>query len=725
MHRLIFRVVVFLSGASALGWEVLWQHHTALAFGVSAYGTAVTLACLMAGLGLGGYLAHRWEVSGRITNSFLFYGFAEAAIGVGGLFVPVGLRGLTAVDSWLYAQSPLLAMLTQVIATAVLLIVPASAMGLTLPLLIPLAKKRELNIGGIYALNVLGAVLGVLLATFLVLPLFGVRATAYVAAGMNFSIATWAFSKGNERVDASSVAVISSPIPAEHLLLAFVSGFTTFCLEVSWFRSLRAAMQSTTEAFAAILAAFLLALSFGGVLASWIKKRWPEFLVFVLPLCILGILVATPFVDQMDRYTTTDAASLQITALRFVRVLLVVVLPIALLGIIFPWLLEIHDSTSGSGRLYAINTLGAIAGSLCAGFVLLPNIGATRTSWLASLLLLPVALYVAQNWRYRVLSVCAAAAALIFAWSAGSKHSASAHVQGFRSEDYGQVLFLSEGPDSTVWVSKERRGNKALVIDGFTASGEGAGTRYMAWMSHLPALAARRLERALVICFGTGQTANALKKHRPTILDIADVNPAVFRAAPFFQSNEGVLHKPGVNYIVMDGRAFLRRSKASYDVVTLEPMPPNFAGSNHLYSLEFYQLVRANLSEGGMAAQWVPFHLISSAHMRSIIATFVKVFPYSRLWIDPEGTGILVGGLKPWQLKESQADLPLDSAAIAKRFELNRQGLMRVSKRAQLITDDNQLLSFGFDRLARNKGNQKRWFMTLVQKNHALLRRYK
>ena len=39
----------------------------------------------------------------------------------------------------------------------------------------------------------------------------------------------------------------------------------------------------------------------------------------------------------------------------------------------------------------------------------------------------------------------------------------------------------------------------------------------------------------------------------------------------------------------MDGRTWMRRTDKEYDVITLEPMPPTFAGVNNLYSLEFYQ----------------------------------------------------------------------------------------------------------------------------------------
>lgn len=108
---------------------------------------------------------------------------------------------------------------------------------------------------------------------------------------------------------------------------------------------------------------------------------------------------------------------------------------------------------------------------------------------------------------------------------------------------------------------------------------------------------------ALVICFGTGLTANAVRHENPLSLDVVDVSPAVFRMAPYFRTNDGVLQDARVRAVVMDGRAWLRRTDKTYDVVTLEAMPPYFAGVNALYSFDFYEIVAAKLTRKGVVAQ--------------------------------------------------------------------------------------------------------------------------
>ena len=301
-------------------------------------------------------------------------------------------------------------------------------------------------------------------------------------------------------------------------------------------------------------------------------------------------------------------------------------------------------------------------------------------------------------------------------------------VQGYGADTYLEVDFVSEGPDSTVWVTRSRRtGAPLLVIDGFIASSERPGTNYMKWMGHLPALAAPALRETLVICFGTGQTADAVRQHRPASLDVVDVNEAVFEAAGFFPSNHAVLEDPRVDHVVMDGRAFLRRqTERRYDLVTLEPMPPNFAGSNHLYSSEFYALIAARLGAEGVVAQWVPFHLLATGHMRAIVATFHAAFPYTRLWIDPAGgTGVLVGARRPWQLQPSEIALPLSEQEIARAFELGWDEVAALSRGAELITDDNQLLSYGYERFARAPSFGPTWSKHLAGRNLAVVRSHR
>jgi spermidine synthase len=247
----------------------------------------------------------------------------------------------------------------------------------------------------------------------------------------------------------------------------------------------------------------------------------------------------------------------------------------------------------------------------------------------------------------------------------------------------------------------------------------------MPWMGHLPMLLDPDPQQALVICFGTGQTANAVRNENPQAVDVVDINPRVYKLAHNFTLNADVLDDPRVHAIVMDGRAYLRRTAKTYDIITLEPMPPTFAGVNALYDREFYQLASKRLAPDGVLAQWVPFHLMAPHYAMSAVKTFLETFPNALLWLDPGSkTGILVGSKddkgrigSAWPgFARAAKDRDLSRAEIEDAVILDRDELAKYTASGEIITDDNQLLSYGNAiRLSRMNGD-------LRQKNFELIK---
>jgi spermidine synthase len=696
-RRFALFAAVTASGGAGLLWELLWQHLTSLSLGVSARGAAVTLAGMMTGFAIGALLAVRLARHRALASPLRAYAVAEIMVAAGGLLVPSWLWALAAADTALFPHHHALALATQGLGTTVALVLPAIGMGATIPILARVAHLARTNIATLYALNTAGAVGGVLAGAFLVLPALGVWRSCLLAAATELAVALWAIRPGGPLLAPEGGTTSARPSGGA-LWLAVVSGGVTFTLEVSWFRSARAAYQSTTDSFAVVLASFLSALALGAFLAPRLRRRWPGGLRVVVPLAALLMLGATPVIDQLDRLAPW-ADSPIVVVWRFLVVLAVVLAPITAAGAIFPWLLADHATATGTGWLCAVNTVGAVGGALLAAFVFLPSLGATRTSWLAAGVLLAAG--AALNRSPRGLLAVSAAAVLGAAIAVGlDSGPGRLRVQGRGTIAARRPLFVAEGPDSTVSVVEDANGERKLVIDGFVASAEGELAHYMRWMGHLPALAAPRLDDALVICFGTGQTADAVRMHGPHRLDVVDLNAAVFRAARLFPSNHGVLRDPRVKATVMDGRAFLRRAVGRrFDLITLEPMPPYFAGTNSLYSREFYALMRAHLTAGGVVAQWVPFHLIAPADMTAIVATFQAAFPYARLFLDPvDGTGILIGGTRPWRLHRPSLPLDLSLEEARDCFVLDEEGVHALAALGKIITDDNQLLAYGLQR---------------------------
>src|SRR5882762_9592716 len=238
MLALLLSAVFFASGASALIFETLWFRQAGLAFGNSVWASSLVLSGFMAGLALGNALVARWGQ--RLSNPIRAYAVAEAAIaltGVGLVFLlPVLGSALAPVFRPLldrpWALNPL-----RLFVAFVLLLVPSTAMGITLPLLTRALLRDDSGLpgrspkdeggfgrvlGALYGWNTLGAVVGVVAGEMFMVGRFGVRGTARHVG-----------------------RVLSDPAPPHRgpgtwawLVAAFAAGFSLLALEVIWFRFL-------------------------------------------------------------------------------------------------------------------------------------------------------------------------------------------------------------------------------------------------------------------------------------------------------------------------------------------------------------------------------------------------------------------------------------------------------------------------------------------------------
>lgn len=709
--------MVAVGGVAALSWEILWQLRSTLAIGVSALGASITLAATMAGMTVGSLTAGRVLARRSRVRAVRSYGILELVIGVSGLLMLSGFAMLEVLDAWLYRITPELAPAIHLLGMALVLGPPTFSMGATVPVFQLLAQSHGTSIARLYALNTAGAATGVVLISFALLPSLGVaRATAAVAF---LNLAVFAASRvlPASRLEADPRPLMASPTAVASgaggapsfptcLLLVFGTGFATFGLEVSWFRSLRAAFQSTTDGFAIMLTAVLVSLALGARLVPWALRRGLQ-PGALLAAAAVAILLATPLVERADLYVPRLWSYWLTLACWLLGSILVLGPAIVLLGMVLPWCLETFPDPARTGRLYAFNTLGAVAGSLLAAWLFLPAAGFARTSWGVAAGVAVLALVASRPSRRPAVAVATAAALGIA--MLGTSSVGRDRVQGFSQP--ARILGFEEAEDSTVSaVEGLEDGSRYLVIDGFAASSEDAASHYMQWMGRLPMLLHPSPRRALVICFGTGQTANAVREEGAERVDVVDVSDAVFAMAGHFSTNRGVLEDPRVRRIVMDGRAWMRRVDHEYDVMTLEPMPPTFAGVNALYSTEFYELMAAKLAPGGVVAQWLPVHLLTPEATASVTASFARVFPDAVLWIDPvDTTGILVGRQDPGRnlLEDGWPGLgrevptrTLDANDVRRGVILTPREVARFTARAEPVTDDNQLLAY--------RGNRER-----------------
>jgi spermidine synthase len=286
---------------------------------------------------------------------------------------------------------------------------------------------------------------------------------------------------------------------------------------------------------------------------------------------------------------------------------------------------------SGVGRMLALNTLGGILGSLAIGFFALPHLGLGASLKLISgaSLLAGAAAWLGLDrespfaWRAAGVAVCAAL------WAALPLASGTRVPADFLANG-GELVAFREGLESNVAVI--RRGSALeLEIDRWWQGSDKRSHQIVA--AHVPALLHPRPRRVLVVGVGVGQTAERFLMHDVAVLDCVDIEPAVFDLIdPYFGG--AWLADPRVRLIRDDGRNAISHGAGSYDIVSLELGQITRPGVASFYSVDFYRSVRERLAPGGLVAQFVPLPFLSPPLLRSVVRSFLEVFPASVLWYN-------------------------------------------------------------------------------------------
>ncbi|WP_085745680.1 fused MFS/spermidine synthase [Pseudomonas sp. R45(2017)] len=724
-------LLLCISGAAALIYQVLWIKQLSLVVGVEVYAITTGISAFFAGLAFGGWLFGRW--ADRLHQPVVLYAILEvlvAALGVGATFA---LSLSAPVFAWLQQYVGVLAW----ILPFALVGVPALLMGGTLPVLVRSLASAPGKAGGqLYAANTLGAIAGTLLAAFVLVATFGVRGSALFAAMFNLLAAAGALWWQHQQpvTKAAAVKHLSEQSPDRTALWLYaVAGGVALGYEVVWSQSIVQFMSTRTYAFAVVLATYLAGLFLGSALLSRrvdrIRDPWGVFgllivgagLIALLEIALLGRWLVMAQTQAEIWLLALGAAELAGMSARFaVAALSIVFLPTLLLGAAFPLALRLSVGNGRVGRdvgaVVAFNTLGGIIGVLLCGFLLIPLLGLVRTLGLLAVIAAAIGYLavrkghgVKKGRRQAVVALGLVSVALALLTPVDKLASL---LPGARN---GTLAFYEEGRGGTVAVVTQGKGQNAfqrLYIQGVSNTGDAMPSlRYMRIQALLPLLIHNGEPRsALVIGFGTGITAGALLKypgleHRV----VAELLPSVIKAAPLFKGNFNAASDPGVDVRLRDGRQELLRSPQSYDLITLEPPPPSAAGVVNLYSRDFYQLAASRLQKHGLVAQWLPLPTQNIEDSRSLVRSFLDVFPYANVWTSEFHEMLLVGSMEPIELdvtkisqrfqqdsvRSTLQDVGIGSpAALLSTWVTGRAGLERFAADAPAVTDDQPRIEY-------------------------------
>jgi spermidine synthase len=702
----------FLSGAGALVFENVWFGQAGLVVGNSVWSAALVVAAFMAGLALGNaaavLLARRWR------NLVRGYALVETLAAVSGALLVAGLPYLPSLFRPLLA--PLLdhpgALNAARLAVAfVLMVIPATALGATLPLLArpleALTGSYGVALGRLYGINTLGAVAGTLLAELVLLPSLGLRASGFAAAACNLAAAgiAWRLSGWFSEKSTSRPAALAG---GSLLAAAFLAGGALLALEVVWFRFLLLFMDGTTLIFALMLAVVLGGIGLGGIAAAQLARRGR------LSAGTARAAAAGAAVSLVACYAAFGwVAQLSTNAL-----LLCVFLmgPAALLsGVLFTALGaelrgRIGEAGVATGALTLANTLGAMLGSLLAAFVLLPLLGLEASFFALALTYGAIALVLpaASGPRWRP-ALAAGLALALFPFGTMQ----DTHFRAVEARYGARLLAAREGVvQTTFYLAHDFLGEPLLLrlaTNSYSMASTGVGVqRYMKLFAWLPAALHPRIESVLLICFGVGSTAAAITD-LPDVksVDVVDVSRDILEMSDivFPDARRHPLRDPRVAAHVEDGRFFLQTTARRYDLITGEPPPPKIAGVASLYTREYFELVKDRLNPGGMATYWLPGYLLLESEALAIIRAFCEAFEDCSLWSGLNRDWILLGsrgGIAPvsrghfsrlWGLDRTGNELRrlgIDGPTqLAAQFMADADALRELTARTPPLVDDH------------------------------------
>jgi len=686
----ILCAVLFLSGTGALIFETLWLRLSGLAFGNSVWAAALILSSFMAGLALGNALAASSRI--RRWRPLHFYAVLEVLVAIFGCTIVFGLPviGELMRPLWQMLWNYQLMLLgLRFVVSFLILLLPTTAMGLTLPVIIqdPLLRETEFGrvIGFLYGSNTLGAMLGAVLGEACLIGAFGLYGTS-LAAGAAVCIAA-AIALSAARFSATRYAGVTitdtehSKFPLSFdasyrppwslLFISFGTGLIFLALEVIWFRFLRLYVASLATAFAIMLAIVLAGIGVGGLVAGAVfrsSRRSNQMIAIVLlAAAILVLLSYLLFPGELIRAPTGvfDLSWWQIAVL-----CAALMFPAALVsGILFPVIAaevqtRVGDRMNSTGLTALLNTIGAAIGPLLASFVLLPVLG-YQTSLiccaggyaLLSLLVIereawsfrrPVGIILVALWAILILSL------IFFPYGRAEAHFAHAS-RPYEVDEQGRVLARVvkrfEGTSDTWQLLRSDVFGEPyyyrLLSDAFSMSATNPrNQRYMRLFAYLPLAFHPAAKDVLLLCYGCGVTADAFtRKSTLERIDIVDISKEVFALADFYSgiNYSNPLHDPRVHAIVQDGRFFLQASPRQYDIISGEPPPPKMAGAVNLYTEEFFSLMRSRLKENGIATFWLPVNQLKVEEAKAILRAFHNAFPNALVWSSADQEWIMMG----------------------------------------------------------------------------------
>lgn len=485
------------------------------------------------------------------------------------------------------------------------------------------------------------------------------------------------------------------------LLGLCLSGAAALIYEVVWSRALSLVIGSTTYAISTMLASFMAGLTIGGYAGGlWADRTKNPALIFGLleaGIAVFGLITFIVIKHFSPIYAwvfyNLDLSFSSFSFAQFFLSFIVMLIPTTLMGATFPIALKARAKTLDeigreTGDVYSINNLGAIIGSLSAGFLFIPAVGITKTNIIAAGLNLIVgvmilsfalsSLHVQGKDKqkksgtlkiYSIILIFTGVVLSILSFYIPYTSYIYNYYRAARFPSYNaflengkwkSVVFEKEGAQGLVQIFRDKRNNNLELVNNGKIEGSATrteigieGATSVDWanqllLAYLPLEGKPGAENFLNIGLGTGTTLRAAMSDTGlNEIDCVEINPIVLEAVKGYFYPE-LFKDPRIRFIVADARNYLSLISKRYDIISSEPSYPVEQGISNLFSVEFFGLVKSRLTERGVFTQWLPAYLLSEDDMKVMIRTFGTVFPYTYIWhVSVSGDIILLGSSSP------------------------------------------------------------------------------
>lgn len=695
--------IFVLSGFSGLIYQSIWTQYLGLFLGHSSYAQSLVLILFMGGMAIGAWLVSRH--SSKVRRPLLAYALIEVLIGLLGLFFDGIYHGLT---GWAYDQ--LLPMLpagqlqnVRWLLAAVMVLPQCILLGATFPLMsagyIRLQEHGQGRVlAGLYFSNSLGAAIGALASTYVMLPAMGMPGTVFSAGLINIVVAIMVYPLSKREVPLPMAVETSAPkpVPQERpsgatlsspmliLLAAGLTGAASFVYEITWIRMLSLALGTTVHSFELMLASFILGIALGGL---WLKNRadrlvsplaaagWIQVLMGVAALASMFVYAnAFEWVGWLMKVIVRSAEGYGLYNLASAGISLLVMFPAAFFaGMTLPLLtlalLRQGHGEKAIGQAYAFNTVGAIVGVLAAVHLLMPLFGLKYALLTAAVVDIGLGLALLARHGAAVtqrklpslvpaaaLSVAAVVASVLLVSFDPAVLNSSVYRTGASSlGDTARPIFFKDGKTATVAVfefGKKGHETRMISTNGKVDAGLGYNNNNvvnpdettMLLAAALPLSMRDRFDRVGVIGFGSGMTTHGLLGHgKIGSVDTVEIEPAMVEGARHLGSRvERAFKDPRSHIVIDDAKAYFASVPKKYDLIISEPSNPWMGGTASLFSTEFYQYVPRQLNEDGLFVQWVQLYEITPELVNSVLSALLLNFKDAKAYLANDTDLILV-----------------------------------------------------------------------------------